>query len=252
MKSIIPKRILFGPIILLCFFLFLNKVSAQQGEPLHLQNFDNFSNEEYAAYLEADGWPVEKLNTGKDADYLSDEEKNLILAHNLIRHDPAKFSKLYVYPRFQYFRGTLYAAPEIIPLRTREGIEAVRELYLELLETEPLPLFYPSKGMSKAAADHAMYMKRTGTASHEGKGGAGARVNRYGKWIKGLAENLAWGISNSHETVVNLMIDDGVGGRGHRRNILSPEYTKIGVAIDKHPRMTISYVMKYAVDFEER
>lgn len=227
-------------------------IVSQERDPMQLQDFDGFSNQQYAEYLSEDGWPVDLLNTAKDADYLTEEEKNLILAMNLIRHDPPKYSRLYVYPRLQYFQGTAFHFPGKIPLRTREGIEAVRELYLELLESEPIPLFLPSKGLSMAAKGHANYMKSTGNASHEGRGGMSVRANRHGQWVRSLAENLAWGVSNSHEAILSLMIDDGIKNRGHRINMMNPVYEKVGVGIETHPRFRISYVIKYAADFIEQ
>jgi hypothetical protein len=238
--------------LLLAFVLSFSALKAQDGHSNHLQNFDGFSNKEYAAHLEKDGWPVAELNTGKNASYLTDDEKNMVLAMNLIRYDPAKYSKLYVYPRLQYFKGTLFEFPGQIPLRTREGIDAVRELYLELLETPSLPVFHPSPGMTKAANDHAKYMKKTGTMSHEGMGGMSVRVSKYGEWVGGMAENLHWGTSNAHEAIMSLMIDDGVKDRGHRINMLNPNYRKVGVGIDTHPRIRVSYVIKYANDYIEK
>lgn len=227
-------------------------LAAQDRDQMHLQDFDGFTNTQYAEYLAGDGWPVELLNTGKDADFLTDEEKNLILAMNLIRHDPPKYSRLYVYPRLQYFKGTAFHFPGKITLRTQEGIEAVRELYLELLETEPVPIFFPSKGLSKAAKDHAQYMRRTGETSHDGRGGISARASRHGQWVRGLAENLQWGTTNAHEAIMSLMIDDGIKNRGHRINMMNTAYEKVGVGIDTHPRYRISYVIKYAVDFIDK
>jgi hypothetical protein len=227
-------------------------VQSQERNPMDLQDFDGFTNTQYAAYLAADGWPVDELNTGRDADYLSDDEKNLILAMNLIRFDPPKYSKLYVYPRLQYFKGTAFNFPGRITLRTREGVEAVRELYLELLDTEPLPLFIPSPGMSKASKGHAKYMKSTGTTSHEGRGGMDARISKYGEWLGGLGENLQWATTNAHEAIMSLMIDDGIKNRGHRKNIMNPEYRIVGVGIDSHPRWLVSYVINYANGFIEK
>lgn len=222
---------------------------SQDRNPMDLQDFEGFDNLQYAAYLEQDGWPVQKLNTAVHADYLQEDEKNLVLAMNLIRYDPAKYARLYVYPRLQYFQGNLFHFPGRIPLRTREGIEAVRELYLELKEAEPLPLFYPSRGMSRASADHARYMQNTGTTSHAGQGGLSARVNRHGQWVGGLAENLAWGNPSAHDAIISLMIDDNVKSRGHRINIMNPEYNLVGVAIEEHPRHRVSYVINYAIDY---
>ncbi len=227
-------------------------LKAQENQRPHVQNFDGYSNSQYVSYLADDGWPAELLNTAATAGYLSDNEKNVVLAMNLIRHDPAKYAKLYVYPLLRYFDGNLLRIPGKIALRTREGADAVRELYDELMETSSIPLFYPSEGMSRAAADHARYMRRTGNAGHEGRGGMSARLLRHGRWDVSIAENLHWGAENAHDAVLSLMIDDGVKNRGHRINILDPDFKYVGVGIDSHPRLHISYVIKHAVEFIEK
>ncbi|MBW6479053.1 MAG: CAP domain-containing protein [Bacteroidales bacterium] len=237
---------------LIVFSIFSTILPAQENQRPHVQNFDGFSHEQYVSYLAADGWPVELLNTAATAIYLSDNEKNVVLAMNLIRHDPAKYAKLYVQPLLDFFDGTLLRLPGKTPLRTREGAEAVRELYRELMETNPVQLLLPSEGMSRAAMDHARFLKRTGNAGHEGRGGMGARLSRHGSWDIGIAENLHWGADNAHDAVLSLMIDDGVKNRGHRINILDPDFKYVGVGIDSHPRLHISYVIKHAVKFTEK
>ncbi len=237
----------------ICFLTFYAGTSySQNRNPLDLQDFDGFTNQQYANWLAQDGWPVEKLNSGANVEFLSDAEKNLILAMNIIRFDPPKYSRLYIYPRLQYFQGTSFHFPGKVPLRTKEGIEAVRELYLELLDTKPMEIFIPSRGISRASKDHAVYLKNTGQTSHEGQGGMSARISKYGQWKRGIAENLQWAASNAHEAVVSLMIDDGIRSRGHRKNILNPAYRLVGVGVEPHPRWQISYVINYAVEFIEK
>ncbi len=237
---------------LILIAVFSTTLSAQVNDRLHLQNFDGYSHAQYVYYLANDGWPIELLNTAASARYLSEDEKNVVLAMNLIRNNPAKYARLYVQPLLAYFDGTLLRMPGKTPLRTREGAEAVRELYHELMETNPVQLLYPSEGMSLAAANHARYMKRTGNAGHEGRGGMDARLSRHGRWDVSIAENLHWGADNAHDAVLSLMIDDGVKNRGHRINILEPDFKYVGVGIDSHPKLHISYVIKYAVKFTEK
>lgn len=244
------NRIIFPLFLTLVYFtaLFSQNRNDDQSD---ITDFDGYSNVQYAAFLEKHGWPVETLNTGAQTNYLSDEEKNLVLSMNLIRYDPGKYAELYVLPRLQYYSGDLFRFPGKTPTRTSEGVEAARELYLELKDAESLPLFYPSRGMSKGSRDHARYMKRTGKTSHEGLGGMSKRVSRYGQWKGALAENLQWGTSNAHEAIMSLMIDDGIPGRGHRVNAMNPAYNKVGVAIAPHPQYRISYVINFANDYIE-
>jgi uncharacterized protein YkwD len=234
--------------ILTCIIL----IPVSLGHNNQFHDFEGFTNARYAAYLATQGWPVDLLNTAKDANYLTDDEKNLVLAMNLIRHDPSKYADLYVKPLIQYFDGKLLKLPGRVPLRTTEGAGAVKELARVLSRAKPAPLLKPSRGMSMGSKDHAQYMKKRGTASHDGQGGMGARLNKHGKWLGSIGENLAWNISNAHDTILALMIDDGIKNRGHRINIMRENYTKVGLAKDDHPRFSNSWVINYANDFEEK
>lgn len=211
------------------------------------------SNAAYAAVLADAGWPVEILNTAAEANYLSDEEMNLILAMNLIRHDPGKYADMFVTPAISYYRGREYHFPgrqEI--LLTREGAAPAMELYRELKDASPLPLFHPSEGMSRAAASHAGEQSRSGRIGHAGQGGMRARIEREGRWSGQIAENIAYNSPSAHEAVLGLMIDDGVPDRGHRINILKKNMKYVGVAWATHPRFTGGvYVIKYAEEFRD-
>lgn len=212
------------------------------------------SNAAYSAMLREAGWPVDILNTASGADYLSDEEKNLVLAMNLVRHDPGKYADMFLAPAITYYRGKEYHFPgrtEI--LITREGALPARELYRELKASPSQPLFHPSEGLSRAAASHAREQSRTGRIGHDGQGGIRARIEREGRWTGTIAENIAYNSPSAHEAVLGLMIDDGVPDRGHRATILKREFKYVGVAWATHPRFTGGvYVIKHAAAFRER
>ncbi len=215
---------------------------------------DRLSNADYAAYLSVDGWPVDSLNTAAKASYLSDEEKNMILAMNLIRHDPVRYAELYVKPTIAFFRGKEYHYPGLgYILITHEGAAPAKELYNELIKASPQPLFYPSEGLSRASKSHAKYQSLNGGLGHDGQGGTRARIEREGSWQTRIAENIAYGNSSAHHAILALMIDDGVPGRGHRINMLHPSYRVVGVAWAVHPRYPGGgYVIKYAGGFTEK
>jgi len=211
------------------------------------------TNLEYAAMIKQDGWPVEKLNTAADANYLSDTEKNVVLAHNLIRHDPVKYADLYVAEYKKFYSGKELRHPGVeYVILTNEGVLPAKELYSELQSTEPLPLFYVSEKLSAAAKNHAVHQSRTGEIGHGGQGGLQARIEREGEWKYTIGENITYGRWSGHSAVLGLMVDDGVPGRGHRINILNEDFRVLGVASESHPVYQGDvYVIKYAGDFED-
>jgi uncharacterized protein YkwD len=211
------------------------------------------SNREYAQRLQKDGWPIEILNTASNANYLSDVEKNMVLAHNLIRHNPVKYAELYVAEYMTYFKGNEFHYPGVnVIMLTQEGISPVRELYRELKKAKPLPLMYPSRKLSKAAESHASYQSRNGQLGHDGQGGMRARIEKQGKWEIMIGENIAYGNWSAHDAIIGLMIDDGVPDRGHRINILKENFRVVGVAHRSHPKFEGGvYVINYAGGFED-
>lgn len=210
------------------------------------------SNREYAQKLSQDGWPVDLLNTAARASYLNDEEKNLVLAMNLIRHNPGLYADLYVSQYIGYFSGKLLNYPGRISILTQEGVAPARELYQELKKAKPSELFFPSQKLSLAARSHALYQSRTGQTGHGGQGGMRARIEREGKWRGSIGENIAYGNWSAHDAIMGLMIDDGVPDRGHRKNMLNSSFRVVGVAIAPHPKFDGGvYVINYAVGFED-
>ncbi len=208
------------------------------------------TNVEYASKCKADGWNIEKLNTASASDYLNDEEKNLILATNMVRSDPAKFAELYVKEIIDIYLGKVLVLPSEISLQTQEGKLPAMQLYRVLLKTKPMNILFPSKGMSLAAKDHAQSQSASGRTGH-GPGNAGKRLMNYGKWEKCMGENIAYGYTTAHYALLALLIDDGVPSRGHRQNILNPEFRKIGVGSATHRRYGWSFVVTYACDYTD-
>ncbi len=212
------------------------------------------SNAAYSGRLAQDGWPVHLLNTAADHHYLKDDEKNLVLAHNLVRYDPKKFARLYVTEFISYYEGNLFNYPgQDWIIKTIEGNIPAIELYWELLDTEPMNLLIPSKGLHLAAALHADYMSANKTTGHEGLGGVAGRAERFGVWDHSLGENIAYNTISPHDALLVLLINDNNPERGHRKNILFPGFRFIGVGLDYHPlyQEGDTYVVKYAGTFND-
>ena len=78
--------------------------------------------------------------------------------------------------------------------------------------------------MARAAHDLAAEQGQSGRSGHRSADGAtpGDRVNRRGGGIF-VSETISYGYSEHHAAVHQLVIDDGVPGRGHRALVFAPD-----------------------------
>ncbi|MDR1787852.1 MAG: CAP domain-containing protein [Treponema sp.] len=198
---------------------------------------------------QAKDWDISLLDTARNVTYLTRTEKDVILALNKARSNPQRYMEEYIAPRTAWFKGNLYQAPgQDIPIRTSEGVSAVNECVRVLRAASPTGILYPREGLSLGARDHVWDQGRTNQTGHYGRDGSdpSKRVNRYG--TGGCGENIAYGTYTGEEIVAQLFIDDGVPGRGHRTNNLSPDYRYVGAAIGPHK----GYGIMCVIDFSER
>jgi uncharacterized protein YkwD len=152
------------------------------------------------------------------------------------------------------FDGQLLERPGRPHLRTDEGAAAVREAIASLKARRPVPPLRWSKGLAAAATDHVDDQGPIGGLEHLGTDNStpARRASRYGRWIQGIAENIAYGENSARGVVIQLLVDDGVPDRGHRDNILHPAWGAAGVACGPHRRYRQICVMDYAARYVER
>jgi uncharacterized protein YkwD len=198
-----------------------------------------------------DGWDIQRLDTARNAGYLSRLEKDLILELNKVRSDPKKYADLYILPRTRYFKGNNYSLAAGRSIATVEGARAVEECHAALSAMESVPLLYPREGLSRAAGDHAADQGEAGTTGHTGNDGSSfeTRIQRYGRWSGVTAENICYGSSTGRDIVCQLLIDDGVASRGHRLNNMNRAYAYVGVAVRPHRRYETVCVMDFAAAY---
>ena len=153
---------------------------------------------------------------------------------NSARQNPAQYANYLEELRAQY-QGSLLMRPGRIPMRTKEGVRAVDEAIKFLRNAAPQSALIFSPGMSRAAADHCAD-QGGGGMSHKGRGGSntGDRINRYGTWRGTWGENISCGRVGARETVIALIVDDGLRSRKHRDNIFSSRFNVAGAAIGSH------------------
>ena len=166
-------------------------------------------------------------NTAKEANYLSEEEKKVVLLSNLARLDGALFAQTYLQ---DYVAGKL------------KGKESryVRSLSTELQKVKGLPMLKPHEKLFKAASYHANDMGTKGLMGHNSSDGVDffARIRSFMNPSSNFsfAENCAYGFSSANDIVLQLLIDEGIPALGHRKNLLSDKFDLVGVSIQPHKK----------------
>jgi uncharacterized protein YkwD len=185
--------------------------------------------------------------------YYSPLEKELIREINLARTNPLNYAS-FLEESKQYYDGKLLKRPGEIPVRTKEGVSAVNEAIYFLRSANSLPPLTLSRGMSLGAKDHVRDIGPVGAIRHEGSDGSEPwdRVNRYGTWQEEIGEGIFYGSGEAREIVMNLIIDDGVSGRGHRKNIFNPDFRVVGVGCGYHDTYRAMCVITLAGGYVEK
>lgn len=119
----------------------------------------------------------------------------------------------------------------LLPQSNKDAeIAAARELIFELSRMEPLEELIPHEGLYQVAINHGKDVQNQGMLTHQGSDGTYPwnRIAQQTDIEKGN-ENLIGGGRNIRETVLLLLVDSGVAGRGHRVNLLNPEWRYVAV-----------------------
>lgn len=162
------------------------------------------------------------------------EEKRLLELINDLRANPQAFLQK-------------TARPYLID----NAIDSVQNRYaasllMELKKQKPLPSLHKNMILTNRAQAFAVDMGKTGSVGHYSKrlGDMSQRLVLVRSDIKG--ENCDYGHSDALDILMSLLIDEGVPSLGHRKNLLDPRFTRIGVAIEPHRKYTWNCVMDFA------
>lgn len=196
--------------------------------------------------------PIPSSGSGREYSRI---EAELLSALNRARTDPqGTASDLDALTR--YYNGRLFQRPtQPVPIQTNEGVAAVREAVAALKSERPLNALILSADLTSAARDHARDQQRTGSVGHNGSDGSSVdeRARRYGTWLVSISENIDYSAAvHGGDVVQNLLIDDGVPDRGHRKNIYDPSTRVVGIACGPHPRYTSMCVIVQAGGFTSK
>ena len=153
-----------------------------------------------------------------------------------------------------FFEGTLWKRPGRVPLRTDEGVAALDEAITFLETVQPVGPLRFNEGLARAARLHARDIGPRGSLDHTGADGSrlSDRLNRLGTWQGLIAENISTYEEDARQVVIQLLVDDGVPGRGHRHNLFNPDLHQAGAGFAPHRKYRVVTVIDYADGFVER
>lgn len=129
----------------------------------------------------------------------------------------------------------------------RSDDPAAVEEAIDFLERQAsLPPLGPDRRVAAAARQHAQAQGPRGDVGHGPAGSLGQRLRGQGVWAGLSAENISYGFEEPRDIVRQLIVDSGVPGRGHRRNIFGAGYQLAGVACGPHRAYGYMCVIDFA------
>jgi uncharacterized protein YkwD len=187
-------------------------------------------------------------------EYLSPLENEIIAEINLARAQPQAYAA-YLEETKKYYSGNQIRRPGKPPETVVEGVSALDEAIQFLRAARPLPPLQIYKGMSLAAKDQAKDLGTSGNTGHRGSDGStpNVRVSRYGDWASSIGENIVYqAMVTARESVMGLIVDDGITGRGHRKNIFDPTYRAAGISLGERTNLGTLCVITFAGGFTDK
>jgi uncharacterized protein YkwD len=151
------------------------------------------------------------------------------------------------------YRGDVLVLPgQDKAIRTTEGEAALVEAIAVLEATPAAQTMGWLDGLSRAAHDHVAAQGATRTIGHRGQDGSNSlqRISRHGKSRGRSAEVIDYGWGDAKNIVIDLLVDDGIADRGHRRALLDPLYSTAGVSCGSHARYGVMCVVEMAERFD--
>lgn len=170
---------------------------------------------------------------------------------NLARTSPETYIRVLQEHRSRFRGDHILLSDNVTLMQTTERVAAVDEAIRFLSIQQKISELTWSQGLACAAALLVSEQSQSGDTGHLGikTGDMQKRIDRHGKWIGTIGENIGYGPSDPRLSVIQLIVDDGVHDRGHRTNIYNNKFKTVGISCGTHPIFGNMCVMDFAGGF---
>jgi hypothetical protein len=176
---------------------------------------------------------LQECNTAGKFSAMSQQEKDVVLLTNLVRKDPKKFSEVFIDDYVANSEFYEISNPYVISLKR------------DLQTRKPAAVLQVHNTLNKTAREHAVYC---GTSGHMGHHGFDGRSKTVAKVLNHqlFGENCGYIRTEALDFVMDLLIDESIRDVGHRKNILHPKFTTIGVSIQPFKKGEFCLVQQFS------
>ncbi|MDO9080757.1 MAG: CAP domain-containing protein [Desulfuromonadales bacterium] len=183
--------------------------------------------------------------------YAATELERVILQElNVARTQPEAYIRYLEHYR-TLFKGKTYIQPGTnFYIRTEEGTPAIDEAITFLRRRSPLRPLRWADGLARSGAELVRAQSQSKETGHgSGRLAMAQRIQRHGRWTIAIGEAITYGPyvpDRGRDVIAQLIVDDGVPGRGHRTTLFDKDYRLAGVSCGFHPTFETVCVIDFA------
>jgi len=137
-------------------------------------------------------------------------------------------------------RANPYVYAKAIPGMTASDLASIQTI------PASAGLILDSKGLGRGAQQWVNYSRDHDITGHGSN--PGARLDALGAY-QAIGENLSYGYRTPKDIVQAWILDAGIPDKGHRKNLLNPVYTHVGIGYGSHPSYNIMVDALFAKGF---
>ena len=194
-------------------------------------------------------WPDSIYACVDGADYLGQDEKQVVIEINKARTNPVQYALEVLVPYMHSIDyDNVYTNSQGYLIRTEEGQGAVDEAINAMHLQKPMPMLRPQQYLALAAHDLCDDLGPKGKTGHTGTDGSTIkqRIARHNSDAAnaGCSELSSYGNSTPMEIVRSLVVDDGVPSRANRKYLFD-DFGCTGIAIGTHAKYGNMCVMVF-------